>query len=632
RDGGLVSVDIPAGDTAYFYAKCTVSEDPDPNDIKWLFDLDGDGTYESGATTAHDVRYATTSKTYSDPNVYDITACACIDNGKNDWSAPGSCEVTAVGVLKVVKDDPGDPNKSGPLYVGVGATVDLKAIPDPNTASFPSGEPTWEITSQPGGDPNGPGSLSSSGEYATFSTDPDDPNAPGDYVVEATCGTDSNSITIVVVGVDKIQINSGSGWDDVTGSTIYLLKGTKYTFKTTHSPLGNWPSGEPTWSGVASGTGETIDVTFSNSGAMTLTANCGNSSKEVTIEVIVPVVDEVSFAGNDHDIRSVSDPVWKRVSSPDDPASYTMDEPISTEVKFWHSNALSYVTSVEVDVEGTDSFTFNVDDANFLSWPSPEVENTSDGNIANSIGITNLTLSWKYKVVGGSGVWISMGDSGPHKIFRVYGTPQFDPPEDQSLYTETNLDTCVGWADGCEVVNTSDDPNNIPRKVQSGVKAWHTQYGYRVGVGFKSDPFTYIPVNQGDCLTYADLMTEGLRVLGIGASTRKILCWNGTTSHWFFTQGQTPHYRTTWGDADGDSTINSSESGYPDTIDGVYINAIGSSSVDDPWNFHGASDCAGHWWEITFNSSPDHGTQTDMCSHPNGPVIYRQGPLFGGSL
>ncbi len=29
RDGGLTSVNIPVGDTAYFYAECTVTENPD---------------------------------------------------------------------------------------------------------------------------------------------------------------------------------------------------------------------------------------------------------------------------------------------------------------------------------------------------------------------------------------------------------------------------------------------------------------------------------------------------------------------------------------------------------------------------------------------------------------------------
>ena len=206
KDGGLTSVDIPVGEKAWFYAECTVTENPNSDDIVWEFDFDGNGTYEFSTSTPYDELYATASETYNDPNLYDnITARAHIDN---DYDSPGTvsstCTVTAVGVEKVV----GGPNSnSGPLYVIVGATVDLEAIPEPDTATFPDGEPTWEITSQPSGsDPN----LSSSGKYATFSTDPNDPNAPGDYVIEAACGTDSNSITITVFAVE-VEITTPYG-------------------------------------------------------------------------------------------------------------------------------------------------------------------------------------------------------------------------------------------------------------------------------------------------------------------------------------------------------------------------------------------------------------------------------------
>ncbi len=206
RDGGLQSVDIPVGETAYFYATCEVTENPDELGIKWEFDLDGDGSYDdANDLTDYDELYASASFTYGTVGRYeDIKVQACLDdpNAVDEWAELAIteyCDVDAVGVLKVIKDDPGDPNNSGPLYAGVGATVDLKAIPDPNTAAFPGGEPTWEITSQPAGsDPN----LSSSGEYAIFLSDP---NVPGDYVVEATCGTSSNSITIIVPEIVSLE-------------------------------------------------------------------------------------------------------------------------------------------------------------------------------------------------------------------------------------------------------------------------------------------------------------------------------------------------------------------------------------------------------------------------------------------
>lgn len=46
KDDGLTSVDIPVGETAWFYAECTVTENPDSDDIIWEFDLNGDGDYD----------------------------------------------------------------------------------------------------------------------------------------------------------------------------------------------------------------------------------------------------------------------------------------------------------------------------------------------------------------------------------------------------------------------------------------------------------------------------------------------------------------------------------------------------------------------------------------------------------
>ena len=81
-------------------------------------------------------------------------------------------------------------------------------------------------------------------------------------------GKSSKLKQVTIVGVDRIEINyAGSEWYDVTGETIVVLKGTKYTFKAFICPPGaNWPENSPVWSGVASGTGETIEVTFDSEG------------------------------------------------------------------------------------------------------------------------------------------------------------------------------------------------------------------------------------------------------------------------------------------------------------------------------------------------------------------------------
>ncbi|MBN1509309.1 MAG: hypothetical protein JW955_20860, partial [Sedimentisphaerales bacterium] len=245
---------------------------------------------------------------------------------------------------------------------------------------------------------------------------------------------------------------------------------------------------------------------------------------------------------------------------------------------------------------------------------------------------------WRYKCPSGSDDWITAETQENHVIYVVWGAPQCAA----ALYLKANLDTCTAWANDCSKVDTSDDATNIPHQVQHGAKAWYGTHGYIASTGIKADPFTWIPANKGDCLTYADLMTKGCQLLGLTASTELIMCKDNYPNgdrHWYFSPGRTPYWITAGGDANGDGTTNENEAGYPGVIDTVYVKGSDPDHnaawriANAPWNVHGASSVAGHWWEITFFSTPDHGTETTMCSWPNGPVIDYAGPLYNvGSL
>ena len=96
---------------------------------------------------------------------------------------------------------------------------------------------------------------------------------------------------VEVVGVDRLQYQSGSNHVDITG-TLYVLKGTSITFKAVPSPSDQqFQSGLPVWSGTsgATGSGPTISVTFntvssSSSDFKTVTATSGNG---MTANIIV---------------------------------------------------------------------------------------------------------------------------------------------------------------------------------------------------------------------------------------------------------------------------------------------------------------------------------------------------------
>ena len=341
-------------------------------------------------------------------------------------------------------------------------------------------------------------------------------------------GTDwweqSNVCTVNVLEADEIWIYAGdpASWCDVTGNTIYVLKGTKYTFKALPNPSADWPSYAPVWSGAGSGIGKYIDVTFGSEGTETLTAKCKDCDvgKTVNIEVIVPEPDEVSFVGDEHDIYGVVDPVWKRVGNPDNPASYTKYRRVEVEAKFWASDNLTYPTEVQVDVFGAGWGTFTQDNSvTFGSWPSETTEHVSNAFLPNSIGSTAPSFTWQYKVPWPSGTnqWITMTNtSGPHKIYQVYGAPTCG----YSNYTKDNLDGAVGKAlgEGTESGIASKANDSVADDVFLD-PGYNCICGSGFQVNFDAAMGTYPPPPRGMCCCRAEGLDCVLNVLGIGPYT-----------------------------------------------------------------------------------------------------------------
>ena len=100
------------------------------------------------------------------------------------------------------------------------------------------------------------------------------------------------STTLQVIGVQKLQYQSGTNFVDIAG-TLHVLKDTSVTFKAIPNPsTETFPSNQPVWSGTsgASGTGPTTTVTFSTISSnttdhKTVIATAGTSTR--TVQVIV---------------------------------------------------------------------------------------------------------------------------------------------------------------------------------------------------------------------------------------------------------------------------------------------------------------------------------------------------------
>ncbi len=150
----------------------------------------------------------------------------------------GAIASTPVVDRIIVKDS--NPEELGPVLLPIGQSLTLKAIPGPVGASFPVGEPHWQIASKP---PTSQLSEPASGsDTADLAFD-----AVGEYVIEATCGPSTVAFAISTVGVDKIIVESSSPQNE---GPVELYFGTSVKLKALRTPApvdGEWPQANPVW-------------------------------------------------------------------------------------------------------------------------------------------------------------------------------------------------------------------------------------------------------------------------------------------------------------------------------------------------------------------------------------------------
>ena len=180
--------------------------------------------------------------------------------------------------------------------------------------------PHWSYPGSNGNDPDW--GLVTGGKDKDSSMDWSSPGKTGEFNVlvsgKISCGDGGGGQPIdfsvewdadVCPGVQKIQYNDPSdGYVDVAG-TLYVLKGTKVTFKAIPDQLNaKFCDGEPEWGGNAgaTGTGETKDVTFdtlstSLTDYKTVTVTGGQTS---TVNVVVYDLTPVTTPHDDFTDRS----------------------------------------------------------------------------------------------------------------------------------------------------------------------------------------------------------------------------------------------------------------------------------------------------------------------------------------
>jgi hypothetical protein len=330
---------------------------------------------------------------------------------------------------------------------------------------------------------------------------------------------ESSEVTIVDVNSIEIQV---ADWDDVTGETIVLLKGTKYQFRAIPSPSGaSWPSNSPIWSGIAQGTGPTIDVTFDSTGTKTLNAKCCcDDGKTVTIEVMEPIVYQVGFSG-DHTLYktpvadqgwgdgdyAITDPVYVLYAAKNEPVCVTKNSSsVSlTDVKLSaHYNAppLSYPATITVDAGGIEEWNES-SGVNISGFYSDSISLSITGNIINEVKKYDGTfqIDWKYKVPSGTDTWYTIGSTS-HTMYVTYGTP--DPGG--SELTEQRINELCYWANGAY------DPKSVADGIHSNLSLPFGSEETKLSDDW--DLMCDTCDKEGECDEHARFMVRAIKLLG----------------------------------------------------------------------------------------------------------------------
>ncbi|MGB7209699.1 MAG: hypothetical protein WBD27_13635 [Pyrinomonadaceae bacterium] len=183
-----------------------------------------------------------------------------------------------VQVVTVQKIQYKGPNNSayadatGTLYVLKDTEVSFKAIPNPSTATFPSGQPVWSGTSGA----TGTGQTKS----VTFSTVSS--STSNFKTVVATAGNSSMTVNVVVYDLEKV-IAPVETWTGRATTTFGLKELVNLSTTITPSGVTSTQAGGLEW-GIASGTG-TVESHADNNGtgSFTAPAHPGNTTLKMNV-------------------------------------------------------------------------------------------------------------------------------------------------------------------------------------------------------------------------------------------------------------------------------------------------------------------------------------------------------------
>jgi len=166
-----------------------------------------------------------------------------------------------------------------------------------------------------------------------------------------------------------------------------------------------------------------------------------SNSKYSPIDVFTISLGELSFTDDQTiqtDTTIIVDPVWG--NDVNKPVCYMVGESVKVDAKFAASSTNAAIVYVQPFYSGTTILAFNEKSQTFTSPTTDVIGFVSQTTLPGTVGVTTYQYTWKYST--DTEHWEIAGTSGPHKIYRVFSTPQAPM---STPWTEVLDKACV-WA------------------------------------------------------------------------------------------------------------------------------------------------------------------------------------------
>ena len=233
--------------------------------------------------------------------------------------------------------------------------------------------------------------------------------------------------------------------------------------------------------------------------------------------------------GNKIDDGDLGEAIWYRTPPGSKPAAYTRGT--KPKMNIWIQFNQSVPANTAVTVRAKYNNTTVATKTTAIQGSGPKISdiemNANLESDTSKVMIGNYTLAWELTYDGQN--WLSLGNSGPHKIYWTWDTPKTNPfvvditgsfNYTYSQIYDRALEIACGNANGAATIEGIVQANN------TGVFS-NATYDYTAFPISQHPLQAYVnsQTNGSNCTTHASLLTGLLKSIGIDATTKYL--WGG---------------------------------------------------------------------------------------------------------